>query len=164
MPRSYYGAGNGQIFLDNVKCVGTEGSVLQCQHNPIGMHNCYSNEIAGVICGGENMKRHEWSKGLNLIFPPSSHTGTCIDGQIRLIVGPDALSFYQSGNPSALYLDSDLDQLSRGRVEVCLGGQFGTVCSQTWSNKDASVACRSLGYSPYGKDTRLTRLPTRCLQ
>eukprot|EP00731_Ephydatia_muelleri_P037026 Em0380g6a len=127
VPRSYFGAGNGQIFLDNVKCVGTEGSVLQCQHNPIGMHNCYSNEIAGVICGG-----------------------TCIDGQIRLIVGPDALSFYQSGNPSALYLDSDLDQLSRGRVEVCLGGQFGTVCSQTWSNKDASVACRSLGYSPYG--------------
>eukprot|EP00731_Ephydatia_muelleri_P031789 Em0023g296a len=127
VPRSYFGAGNGQIFLDNVKCVGTEGSVLQCQHNPIGMHNCYSNEIAGVICGG-----------------------TCIDGQIRLIVGPDALSFYQSGNPSALYLDSDLDQLSRGRVEVCLGGQFGTVCSQTWSNKDASVVCRSLGYSPYG--------------
>eukprot|EP00731_Ephydatia_muelleri_P035718 Em0151g10a len=93
VPRSYFGAGNGQIFLDNVKCVGTEGSVLQCQHNPIGMHNCYSNEIAGVICGG-----------------------TC-DGQIRLIVGPDALSFYHSGNPSALYLDSDLDQLSRGRVE-----------------------------------------------
>ena len=69
VPRSYFGAGNGQIFLDNVKCVGTEGSVLQCQHNPVGMHNCYSNEIAGVICGGENMKRHEWNKGLNLIFP-----------------------------------------------------------------------------------------------
>ena len=79
-----------------------------------------------------------------------THAGTCIDGQIRLIVGPDALSFYQSGNPSALYLDSDLDQLSRGRVEVCLGGQFGTVCSQPWSNKEASVVCRSLGYSPYG--------------
>ena len=101
-------------------------------------------------------------KGLFNFFPPSSHTGTCIDGQIRLIVGPDALSFYQSGNPSALYLDSDLDQLSRGRVEVCLGGQFGTVCSQTWSNKDASVACRSLGYSPYGNAIKYCIL--RCRQ
>ena len=53
--RSYFGAGNGKVILDNVKCVGTESSVLQCQHSPIGTHNCYPDEIAGVICGGKQM-------------------------------------------------------------------------------------------------------------
>ena len=154
VPRSYFGAGNGQIILDNVKCVGTETSLLQCPHSPIGTHNCNPNEIAGVICGGEDKWRPMLTSSLySLSLTSSPCTGACIDGQTRLIVGTDALSFYQAGTPNALYLDQDMDQLSRGRVEVCLGGQFGTICSQLWTNQDASVACRSLGYSPYGEDT-----------
>ena len=43
---------------------------------------------------------------------------------------------------------------------MCRDGQFGTVCSQSWTNKDASVACRGLGYSPYGKKLSV---PTSCL-
>ena len=54
----------------------------------------------------------------------------CTDGDIRLANG-------QSSN--------------EGRVEVCRGGVWGTVCDDFWGTADAQVVCRQLGYSDSGK-------------
>jgi len=34
-----------------------------------------------------------------------------------------------------------------GRVEICLNNTWGTLCSSTWSDAEASVTCQQLGYS-----------------
>ena len=53
----------------------------------------------------------------------------CEDGDIRLLGGSSSLE---------------------GRVEVCYSGVWGTVCDNQWTNADAAVTCRQLGYSSSG--------------
>lgn len=48
---SLFGAGEGPIWLDNVDCTGSEDSIINCDHNGFGVHNCDHTEDIGIICG-----------------------------------------------------------------------------------------------------------------
>uniref|UniRef100_A0A8C4GG19 SRCR domain-containing protein n=1 Tax=Dicentrarchus labrax TaxID=13489 RepID=A0A8C4GG19_DICLA len=48
---AHFGQGTGQIWLDDVACSGSEGSLTECQHGRFGTHNCGHGEDAGVVCG-----------------------------------------------------------------------------------------------------------------
>ncbi len=42
--------GAGQIWLDEVRCSGTETRLIDCSANALGTHNCGQFEDAGVRC------------------------------------------------------------------------------------------------------------------
>ncbi len=68
--------------------------------------------------------------------PPLPDPGlNCSNGEVRLVNG-------------------DVDS---GRVEVCVGGMWSTVCADiNWDDREARTICRQLGY------TNLSGEPTAC--
>ena len=52
--RGGFGEGTGRIWLDNLRCNGTESSIFQCPHGGIGVHNCRHWEDVGVACRDNN--------------------------------------------------------------------------------------------------------------
>ena len=50
-PSSYYGYGNGTIWLDYLHCRGSETKLINCRRGvSIGATDCGYNEMAGVFC------------------------------------------------------------------------------------------------------------------
>ena len=49
---SAYGVGPGQIWLDDVRCTGTEKHIANCSHADWGVHNCGHYEDVAVSCHG----------------------------------------------------------------------------------------------------------------
>jgi len=50
MINNQYGAGTGQIWLDDMACVGSELSIANCVHSPWGTNNCGHNEDVSISC------------------------------------------------------------------------------------------------------------------
>ena len=140
-----FGEGFGPIFLDEVGCIGSEASLLECSHEGVLNHDCLHLEDAGVVCPCEFCyaccKCCKLACEIQTIivmdkyFTPC-HTvlrGPCpTEGEVRLRGGAS----------------------HQGRVELCLNGMWGAICSSSWSDIDASVVCRQLGYTGESKCLR----------
>ena len=50
MELAYFGAGEGQIVLNDVRCNGNETRLANCSN---GVPNCLHTEDVGVVCQGE---------------------------------------------------------------------------------------------------------------
>uniref|UniRef100_A0A3B5LG39 Soluble scavenger receptor cysteine-rich domain-containing protein SSC5D n=1 Tax=Xiphophorus couchianus TaxID=32473 RepID=A0A3B5LG39_9TELE len=83
---AYFGQGQGDIWLDDMNCIGNESSLLHCYRPPFGENNCGHGEDAGVIC---------------------SENSSCFLANLRLINGTDTCSgrveIYNGGHWSSVY-------------------------------------------------------------
>ena len=93
---------------------------------------------------------------MHAIVTDFSHLASCDEGSARLTLDGDIVDsvYLTEGNIEDFYFDKD--ELARGRIEVCVGGAYGTICDQNWDNEDASVVCSQLGFSRYGLFKSLT--------
>ena len=73
---------------------------------------------------------------------------SCVEGTYRLAID-------QTGDTATknLFINGEA---SSGRVEVCISGQYYTICDDNWENDDASEVCSSLGFSTAGKPVALS--------
>ena len=107
-----------------------ESRLIDCPYDS-HIADCTHSQDAGVQCVPRTLHSQRCiviDTCLHLQTSPLCLTG-CIHGSIRLSNGSTSME---------------------GRVEVCLNGDWGTVCGKGWSTVDANVACRQLGYSGSG--------------
>lgn len=115
-------------MLDDVRCVGSESRLLDCTSSAIGTHNCVHGEDAGVTCTTSKYHYYIYVSCIHLFI--MIIITACSNGDIRLSAGRNG---------------------SEGRVEICSGGTWGTVCDNFWNNVDAQIVCNQLGFVRTGK-------------
>ena len=64
---AFYGQGIGQIWLNNVHCVGTESSIADCSHSGWGSHNCGHGQDASLKCAPGNYFKEVANLSNNMI-------------------------------------------------------------------------------------------------
>ena len=140
---SQLGHGQGPILLDELRCKGTEETILDCQFNPWTKHDCQITEWAGVICKTEDASCAEelWR---------CDHSGECIsleqlcDNRNDCVDGSDEESIHCDA-PVEVRL-SEGNNVTTGRVEVKYKGVWGTICDDNFGPEEGQVVCRMLGF------------------
>lgn len=118
----YYGQGTSNTALTNVMCTGNELSLLECNFE-IETHDYRHYQDAGLRCVPKSISFFNYVNNcLNFIVVSN---GSCDTGSARLINGTSNLT---------------------GRLEICIGGVWGTVVNTKFDHNDAQVICRQLGY------------------
>ncbi|TFK01285.1 Lysyl oxidase-like protein 4 [Platysternon megacephalum] len=114
-----YGQGEGPVWLDNLRCAGTERSLAECESNGWGVSDCHHGEDAGVVCSARAPE------------PAPSLQGRKLE-EVRL---KPVLAWAKLSLP-----------VSEGVVEVKHEGRWRQVCDAGWTRNNSRVVCGMLGF------------------
>jgi len=131
------------FLIDDLQCLGNESSILECEFEGWGVHDCLPEEAVSVVCSvpGQTCAPGFWqcekSKECLPIAYLCDNIGDCDDASDE-----DAT---RCNLPVELRLVGGMNN-SEGRVEVRYHGIWGTVCDDDFVASAATVICRSLGF------------------
>uniref|UniRef100_A0A671VT53 Soluble scavenger receptor cysteine-rich domain-containing protein SSC5D n=1 Tax=Sparus aurata TaxID=8175 RepID=A0A671VT53_SPAAU len=123
---AFFGPGQGDIWLDDVGCLGNETSLMHCRHWTLRQNNCGHGEDAGVVC----------TSNVRL----SSGHSRCV-GRVE---------YYNKGQWGTVCSESwDMNdatvlcrQLDCGRIhKITTMAEYGSGIGQTWTDE---IECNGL--------------------
>ncbi|XP_044881646.1 lysyl oxidase homolog 4 isoform X2 [Mauremys mutica] len=120
-----YGQGEGPVWLDNLRCAGTERSLAECDSNGWGVSDCHHGEDAGVVCSAQP------PPGPRALGPAPGLQGRRLE-EVRL---KPVLAWAKLSVP-----------VSEGVVEVKHEGRWRQVCDAGWTRNNSRVVCGMLGF------------------
>nr|XP_055045535.1 scavenger receptor cysteine-rich domain-containing group B protein-like [Misgurnus anguillicaudatus] len=150
---TYFGPGEGTIWMDDVQCTGTELSLKWCRFRGWASHNCDHSRDAGVICrdirliNGANLCRgrvevlynNQWGTICDAAWDLADAAVVCKSMGCGLPVAAMTGAFYGQG-AGPVWLDSVSCSGNESAVTNCTSKALGTsTCSH---GQDAGAACR----------------------
>ncbi|XP_054002580.1 uncharacterized protein LOC128889196 isoform X1 [Hylaeus anthracinus] len=132
-----------RFMVDQLKCRGNETTLRECDFDGWGVHNCQPEEAVGIICktAVNSCQDGHWK---------CDKSPTCIP---TAFICDEVVDCPDKSDESSEHCDAPFEiRLANGssplegRVEVRHHGIWGTVCDDDFSNAEATVICRSLGY------------------
>ena len=90
-----------------------------------GNFNCTGNEESLLDCLYTKTPSCGKAEAVGVVCEPN-----CTEGELRL---------------------ADGNTPYEGRVELCMGGLWGTVCDKSWSTRDSEVICKQMNLSKIGE-------------
>ncbi|XP_044187672.1 deleted in malignant brain tumors 1 protein-like [Thunnus albacares] len=135
-----FGRRTGQIWLDDVRCSGSEASLAECQHRGFGTHNCKHSEDAGVVCSEGLTKPNismnpvgevTWGQNVDITCSISTQIQHSLPG--NFILTKTSSSFRQNQTPS-----TNLAAFSINKVDFDYEGLYQCQFQTSVSGRDFS--------------------------
>ncbi|KAA0720726.1 Deleted in malignant brain tumors 1 protein [Triplophysa tibetana] len=152
---TFFGQGQGPVWLDDLTCTGTEASVKNCPSKALGTSNCTRQNIAGVICQHvrltnsasrcsgrvEVLHNGQWGTVCDDGWDLSDATVVCNNMACGPPLAAKIGAYYGQGSGSVLMEDVNCAG-SETSVTQCPSNGLGAAnCIHT---QDAGVICREV--------------------